>query len=516
MKELKQIQALITKIGLINHYFILPKLITFSALSTSGSLDYAQQIFEETSMKDPFLCNTMIRAYSHSVFPIKAIHLYNQMHRLNVKSDNFTYPFVLKACAKVSSTDDNIYNNNLSGFTVVKKGAEIHGRTLKLGFDGYQFVQNSLIYMYSQCGYLDLARFIFNEMSEKTIASWNTMIAAYDRINDFESANSLLQLIPEKNVVSWNTLIGRYVKLGDIKASRKVFEEMLERDAVSWNSMIAGYVQIKDYKGALELFGEMQVNRVEPTEITLISVLGACAETGSLVIGKEIHEFLKVNEFKIEGFLGGALVDMYAKCGNLNSAREVFNGMKMKHVSCWNSMIMALAVHGYCEEALELFSVMEMRQNEAKPNRITFIGVLIACSHKGLVEEGREFFRRMIEEYRIRPDMKHYGCMVDLLSRWGLLDEAYQIIKTMPFDANSVLWRTLLGACRVHGNVELAEEAFRKLAELEPLSDGDFVLLSNIYAESERWEDVERIRKEMIDFGVSKRPGSSHIHTLNN
>ncbi|KAF8397030.1 hypothetical protein HHK36_018668 [Tetracentron sinense] len=509
MRELRQTQALITKTGLTDHPSVLPKLITFSALSTSGSLDYAHSIFVSTAMEDPFLCNTMIRAYSLSAFPITAIHLYNQMHHSNVKSDHFTYSFVLKACARVSSSFEE--DGKLSQFVIARKGAEIHCSLLQSGLDHDLFIQNSLVYMYSHCGSIYIARRVFDEMTQKTAASWNTMISAYDRVSDFDSADSLLGLIPMKNVVSWNILIARYVKLSNIEAAKRLFDQMPERDAVSWNSIIAGYVQTKDYHGALELFREMQINGVEATEITLISVLGACAEMGALEMGREIHESLKRKKSKIEGILGGALVDMYAKCGSLNCAREVFNGMRMKHVSCWNSMIVALAVHGYCEEALDLFSVMETRLDEARPNRITFIGVLIACSRKGLVEEGCRLFRCMIDEYKIRPEIKHYGCMVDLLSRWGLLDEAHHIVKTMPLKANSVLWRTLLGACRIHVNVDLAEEAFRKIAELEPLRDADWVLLSNIYAEAERWDDVERVRKKMIDLGVLKQPGSSQI-----
>ncbi|KAF5208231.1 Pentatricopeptide repeat-containing protein [Thalictrum thalictroides] len=433
------------------------------------------------------------------------------MFRMGVKSDSFTYPFVLKACGRVSSQKREDEEKGVFGILVWKKGSEVHCRAFKEGFCFGDFVQNSLIYMYGQCGLIDFARLVFDKMAERTVASWNTMISVYDGINDFKSANFLFESSPEKNVVSWNALIGRLVKVGDIGAASRVFVEMPERDVVSWNSMISGYVQSKDYKRALDLFREMQISGVEVTEVTLTSVLGACAETGDLMIGREIHEFLKQKQLTIEGYLGNALVDMYAKCGSLNTARKVFDGMRMRHVSCWNSMIMGLAVHGYSKEALELFCRMEKKSEEAIPNRITFIGILIACSHKGLVKEGYYYFCRMTDKYSISPDLKHYGCMVDLLSRWGKLDEAHHVIKTMPFDGNCVLWRTLLGACRIYGNVELAEEAFQKIVELEPPKDGDCVLLSNIYAELERWEDVERVRNIMTNLGVSKKPGSSQV-----
>ncbi|KAB1224626.1 hypothetical protein CJ030_MR2G016992 [Morella rubra] len=508
MKELEQAQALVTKAGLYTHPCVLANLIAFSALSSFGSLAHAQAMFEETTEDNSFISNTMIRAYTNSILPIKAIYIYNDMQRVDCGSDHFTYNFVLKACARASRGVEE--GGESDGYGVASKGAEVHGRVLKLGFERDGYIQNSLVYMYSQCGFVGLARRVFNEMTERSIASWNIMIMAYDKINDFESADGLLEMMPQKNVVSWNTLISRHIRLSKIEAARKVFREMPERDAVSWNSMIAGYVQLKDYAGALALFGEMQIAQVEATEVTLISVLGACAETGAFEMGRKIHESLKGNNYRIEGYLGNALVDMYAKCGNLSLAWEVFNELKMKPASCWNAMIMGLAVHGHCAEALKLFADMELRFDEIRPNRVTFIGVLIACSHQGLVEEARQYFKRMITEYKIMPDIKHYGCMVDLLSRGGLLYEACQMIKTMPLPPTAFLWRTLLGACRVQGNAELAEESFKQLAKLEAPTDGDYVLLSNIYAQSERWDNVEGVRNDMKRIGIPKKFGSSN------
>lgn len=510
MKEAEQAQAFITKAGFLAHNPVIAKLILFATLSPSGCLVYAQSLFEETSIDDPFICNTMIRAYTNSVFPIKAIHIYNHMQNLNVGTDNYTYNFALKACARAlkCKEDDAVKSY---GVGIARKGAEIHCRVFKSGFDNDLYVQNSLVFSYSQCGYIGLARHVFDEMTEKSVSTWNIMISAYDQINDFESADNLFVMMPQKNVVSWNTLLARHVRLHEIEAAKKLFKEMPERDAVSWNSMIAGYIEVKDYDGASNLFREMQISKVEATEVTLISILGACAETGALEIGMEIHKSLKGRKYKMEGYLGNALVDMYAKCGKLSSAREVFNELKMKTVSCWNAMIVGLAVNGYSEEALDVFAAMEKMLDGVRPNRVTFTGVLIACSHKGLVEEGSWYFNHMIQKYNIMPDKKHHGCMVDLLSRGGLLYEAYRMIETVPCDESIILWRTLLGACRIHRNVELAEKCFQQLAKLEPLKDADYVLLSNIYAEAGRWDNVERLRNEMINMGVLKILGSSHI-----
>ncbi|XP_057456633.1 pentatricopeptide repeat-containing protein At5g15300-like [Lotus japonicus] len=510
MSELKQLQAMITKAGFDTHIPFNTKLIFFSALSPMGNLSYAHSLFQQSSMvNNPFACNTMIRAFANSPSPLQALHIYNHMRNTNVVSDNFTYNFVLKACSKAYKFIQEC--GQCDEVAVVSKGREVHCTVVRMGFEQDPSVQNSLLYMYSQCGLVPVAQHLFDEMSERSLAAWNIMISAYDRVNDFKSADYLFESMPQKNVVSWNTVIARYIRLGDVEVARRVFGLMTERDAVSWNSMIAGCVSVKDYAGVLGLFSEMQNAEVKPTEVTLISVLGACAETGALEMGEKIHESLRVCEHKIEGYLGNALVNMYCKCGNLSSAWEVFYGMKMKTLSCWNAMIVGLAVHGYCEEALELFSQMEQRLGSIRPNRVTFIGVLVGCSHKGLVDKARWYFNRMVNQYQILPDIKHYGCMVDLLSRCGLLEEAHQMIKNAPFQDSAVLWRTLLGACRTQGDVELAKICFQQLAKLEHLTDGDYMLLSNIYAEAERWDEVEQLRSEMIDLHVPKQVGYSQI-----
>ncbi|KAL2329119.1 hypothetical protein Fmac_022546 [Flemingia macrophylla] len=509
MLEVKQVQAIITKSGLHSHFPFTAKLIFFSAISPMGNLSHAHSLFLQTPMHHPFLCNTLIRAFSFSPFPLQSLHLYNHMQTSNVLTDHFTYNFVIKACSRAHKLVHEFGTCDES--TLVSKGGEVHCTVLKMGFQHDPSIQNSLLYMYSQCGLLHVARHLFDEIRHTSLASWNIMISAYDRVNDSESADCLLESMPQRNVVSWNTLIGRYIRLGDIEGAKRVFQGMPERDVVSWNSMISGCVSIKDYAGALALFSEMQKDEVRPTEVTFISVLGACAETGALKMGSKIHESLKRCGHRIDGYLGNALLNMYSKCGNLRSAWEVFNGMRIKPVSCWNAMIVGLAVHGYCEEALQLFSEMERRFGTVRPNRITFIGVLIACSHNGLVDKARWYFDRMVKKYNIIPDIKHYGCMVDLLSRFGLLEEAHQMIKTAPFQNSGILWRTLLGACRTQGNVDLAKVSFQQLAKLECLTDGDYVLLSNIYAEAERWDEVERVRSEMIGLRVPKQVGYSQI-----
>jgi pentatricopeptide repeat protein len=516
MSQLKQIQAIITKSGLHSNISFTTKLIFFSALSPMGNLSHAYSLFQQSSIlmhHNPFIYNTVIRAYSNSSFPLQAFYIYNQMQNNNVVSDCYTYNFVLKACSRsyklIQQESGSSYDDEI---VVFNKGVEIHCRVIKIGFQNDSCILNSLLNMYSQCGLVSVARHLFDQIKDTSLVSWNIMISAYDRIGDYESADYLLKTMPNKNVVSWNTLIGRYIRLGNVEAARRVFGCMPGRDAISWNSMIAGCVSVRDYGGALQLFSEMQNAGVKPTEVTLISVLGACAETGALETGHRIHESLKVCEHKIEGYLGNAFVNMYCKCGNLSLAKEIFNGMRMKTVSCWNAMIIGLAVHGYCEEVFQLFSEMEESlDNSIRPNGLTFTGVLVACSHKGLDDKARWYYDHMVNKYKILPNINHYGCMVDLLSRRGYLEEAYQMIKTAPFTNSDVLWRTLLGACRTQANMELAEISFQQLAK-EQLTDGDYMLLSNIYAEAGRWDEVQRLRSEMGYLHVPKQAGYSQIN----
>ncbi|KAK8950427.1 Pentatricopeptide repeat-containing protein [Platanthera guangdongensis] len=508
MRDLKQGQALLAKSNLAARLpFLLSKLLSLSALSPWGSLAHARSLFDSSTplLESTFAHNVMLRAYSASIFPAESLFIYNSMWRFpTVPVDNFTLPFVLKAVGRaVSVVDDG------PSLTFALKGSEVHCRSFHLGLECDGFVRNALIFMYSRCGWIEHARAVFDEMKLRDGISWNTMFSAYNRLGDFESADQLFKKMPEKNVSLWNNLISRHVRLGNLRDAVRVFDEMTVRDAVSWNSLIAGFVHGKDFTSALRIFKSMHAAQVAPTQLTIVSVLGACAETGAFDLGREVHGFLMEKEIEIQGFVGNALLDMYAKCGNLKLAQEVFDMMSLKHVTCWNSMIVAFAIHGRSQEALDLFSSLE--KASIRPNRVTFLGVLLACSHKGLVEEGRALFNRMVEEYHIQPDIKHYGCMVDILSRCGLLDEAYKVIKEMPVGPNSVLWKTLIAACKVHGNAELAEAAFREITKLEKPDDGDYVLMSNIYAEAGRWHGVEDLRTAMMGCGIPKQPGCTQI-----
>lgn len=248
---------------------------------------------------------------------------------------------------------------------------------------------------------------------------------------------------------------------------------------------------------------------MSPDGATMVSVLSACADIGALGMGKMAHEYLERNKIELDLKLGTALVDMYAKCGDIRNSLGVFNDLQHRDVLTWSAMILGLANHGRGKAALELFT--DMVSSGVGPNNITLVGVLIACSHVGLVDQGREVFSYMSTKYGISPTIEHYGCMVDLLSRGGHLEEALRLIENMPFEPDAVVWRALLGGCKIHKNVKLAEEAVAHLVQLEPYVDGHYVLLCNIYAQAKRWDGVANVRKRMRELNICRVPGSSSI-----
>lgn len=385
----------------------------------------------------------------------------------------------------------------------------MHAHVVKHGLGGDRYIQSAGIQLYASCGRLSDARRLLGGCGEADAVSWNAMIDGCFKCGDVESAQRLFESMPCRNVGSWNAMITGYARCGRITDSRRLFDEMPQRDEVSWSAMIDGYVQQDCFKEALMIFGEMQMRGIQLRKFVMSSVLAACANAGALDQGRWIHAYAERNLIQLDAVLGTSLVDMYAKCGRLDMALEVFDKIQRKEVFTWNAFIGGLAMHGSAEEALKLFSRMQMEN--FKPDRITLVGVLNACAHAGLVEEGLQFFNSMEKVYDIRPAVEHYGCMVDLLGRAGLLDEAVNIINNMPMKPNAAVWGALLGACRIHGNVELGERVGEILLELEPQNSGRYALLSNIYARAGRWDDVSRVRKLMKERGVKTAPGSSLI-----
>lgn len=336
--------------------------------------------------------------------------------------------------------------------------------------------------MYSSCGHLMLARQLFDEITQPDLASWNSII----------NANCKAGLID----VAWN-----------------LFDAMPEKNVISWSCMINGYVECGGYKEALALFREMQMlktNDVKPNGFTMSSILSACGRLGALEHGKWVHAYIEKCKMEIDVVLGTALIDMYAKCGSIGKAKWVFNLMgHNKDVMAWSAMVSGLAMHGDAWECLQLFN--EMTSHGVRPNAVTFIGVLCACVHGGLVSEGKEYFRRMNKEFGISPMIQHYGCIVDLYGRAGLIGEAWNVVKSMPMEPDVLIWGALLSGSRMHGDIETCEISLKKLIELDPSNSGAYVLLSNVYAKMGKWIEVRQVRDLMEVRGIKKVPGCSLV-----
>ncbi|OAY60190.1 pentatricopeptide repeat-containing protein At5g15300 [Manihot esculenta] len=499
LRSLKQIHAsLITK-GFNSCSSALRELIFASAMSISGTIDYAHQLFAQISEPDIFMWNTMMRGSAQSHHPLKAFSLYSQMEGTGIKPDKFTFSFLLKACTRLEWR---------------KTGSCIHGKIVKYGFEDNKFVRNTLIYHHANCGDLGIARAIFYDSGERDIVAWSALTAGYARRGQLRMARQLFDEMPVKDLVAWNVMITAYAKKGEMKLARRLFDEVPKKDVVTWNVMIAGYVLSGENKQALEMFEEMRGVGEQPDEVTMLSLLSACTDLGDLDVGMKVHRsILEMSLGDMSVLLGNALIYMYAKCGSIERALEVFRGMREKDVSTWNSVILGLAFHGHAEESINLFAEIQRLKN-IRPNEITFVGVLVACSHAGKVEMGRQYFNVMKDVYGLEPNERHYGCMVDLLGRAGLLNDAFEFIESMNIEPNAVIWRTLLGACRIHGNVELGRRANEKLLTLRRDESGDYVLLSNLYASVGEWDGAQKVRNLMDESGVNKEPGCSVIEAV--
>lgn len=506
----------------------------------------------------------MIRGLSQSDHPVEAIHMYTRMHHQGITGNNLTLIFLFKACARVSDivSGRKIHVHALKlGFEsyLFVSNALIHMYAMcgQLGFAQKMFdgmldrdlvSWNTLICGYSQynkykevlrlfdamtaanikadavtmvkvilaCSHLgdwefadSMVKYIKENNLEIDVYLGNTLIDMYGRRSLAELAQGVFDRMRERNIVSWNALVMGYAKVGNLTAARKLFDNMPKRDVISWTSMITGYSQASQFSDAVKLFQEMMAAKVKPDKVTVASVLSACAHLGKLDVGWAVHDYIRRHGVQADIYVGNSLIDMYCKCGMVEKALEVFHGMKDKDSVSWTSVISGLAVNGFANSALDLFS--QMLREGVQPTHGTFVGILLACAHAGLVNKGLEYFESMESVHGLVPAMKHYGCVVDLLSRSGNIDKAYEFIKKMPIVPDVVVWRILLSACKLHGNVVLAEIATKRLLELDPCDSGNYVLLSNTYAGADRWDDAMKMRELMEDGDVQKPSGSSSI-----
>ncbi|XP_072976408.1 pentatricopeptide repeat-containing protein At5g66520-like [Typha angustifolia] len=498
--HLLQIHSILLKTSLDHAHFVLAKFLRrcFSFPSPQ-SFSHGRSLFDQIDSPDIFLWNTLIRAYLQAQNPSEALRMFHDMRlRGAVVADSFTLSLTLQACARSNER---------------RMGENIHSHVVQLGFISDLFVQTALVEMYAKVGDIGVARRVFDQMPVRDLFLCNVMLAAYVGCSDMQKARSLFDEMCIRDVCSWNTMIRGYAMGGNVSAAREIFDKICERDVFSWSLMISAYAQSRQSNEALKLFHEMQLVNVVPDEVTMVSVLSACGDTGALGVGLVIHKFIERNSIEIDLRLGTSLVDMYSKCGDIDNALIVFHKLRKRDVLAWSSMIIGLANHGLGKVALEFFH--KMIEEGIKPNEITFIGVLSACNHVGLVNDGRAYFKSMIDAYAVIPRIEHFGCMVDLLGRAGHIEEARQLIRDMPFEPDAIVWRALLGACRIHKNVEIAEEAIANLLKMEPHVDGHYVLLSNIYAQANQWNGVAEMRKMIRRKNIQRVPGSSSIEIDN-
>ncbi|KAJ6816788.1 putative pentatricopeptide repeat-containing protein [Iris pallida] len=533
LSQLKQVHAQMIRSGLAFSPLPASHLVSACATQPFASLDYALLVHSQIPDPTPFTSNSIIRAYTNRSLPTHALLFYVRLLRAGRAPDRFTFPSLFKSCRNAD------------------EGAQLHSHVAKLGLASDAYIQNTLMNMYSQCGSLVSCRKVFDKMEGRTVVSWSTMIAAcakWDsprealevyramrreedvepneivlvnvlaacaRARDLETAVGVHRYVESRrigfNLVLSAALMDVYCKCGRVPLARKVFDGMPERNLFCWNIMIKGHVEESEYKEALCLFQEMQAGGVVGDKITMASMALACAHLGALDLGKWIHLYIRRESIEVDVVLGTTLVDMYAKCGCVESAMAVFDEMPQKDVMTWTALIGGLAMCGHGERALEVFARME--RSGVKPDAVTFVGVLTACSRAGLVDKGRFYFDLMKRVYDIDPTVEHYGCMVDLLGRAGLVAEAEDLIRTMPMVPDYFVLGSLLGACRVHKNIEVAKRTARRLLELDSRNGGTYVLLSNIYSSMEDWDEVDRIRKLMVERNIRKPPGCSMIET---
>uniref|UniRef100_A0A803M013 DYW domain-containing protein n=2 Tax=Chenopodium quinoa TaxID=63459 RepID=A0A803M013_CHEQI len=422
------------------------------------------------------------------------------MSMVGVRPDHYTYPCALKAC----SGSENLW-----------VGRQIHAAVFKVGLNLNLFVGNGLVSMYGKCGCLIDARKVLDEMLVRDVVSWNSMVAGYAQKGHFDDA---LRICREMESVELNADAGTMASLlpavtntssENVVFVEKMFEKMAKKSLVSWNVMIAVYVNNSMAAEAIDLYSQMEDNGIEADGVTFTSILPACGDLSAFSLGRKIHKHVERRKLLPNLSLENALINMYAKCGCLKEAREVFDTMEIRDVVSWTSMISAYGVSGQGHEAVSLFS--RMREERLTPDSIAFVAIMSACSHSGMLEEGQHYYKLMTEEYNIPPRLEHYCCVVDLLGRAGRVDEAFSFIKEMQVDPNERVWGALLGACRVHSNMKIGLIAADNLFKMVPEQGGYYVLLSNIYAKAGKWKEVSTIRSLMKDKGMNKTPGISNV-----
>ncbi|XP_062083098.1 pentatricopeptide repeat-containing protein At2g27610 [Humulus lupulus] len=533
VEEGSQFHTLVVKNGYESSTFVCNSLINM--YSKSGLIRDARAVFDSVENREAVTWNSMIAGYVTNGLDLEAFKMF---HWMSVVGEKFTQPAfasVIKSCAKVKEL----------GFA-----RQLHCWVLKSGLGFDHNIRTALMVAYSKCSEMDDAFKIFSMMKGvQNVVTWTAVISGYlqngvteqavhlfcqmsrdgVRPNHFTYSTILMAHSPifilqvhaqvvktnyEKSSTVGTSLLDAYVKMGNVKEAAKVFELIDEKDIVTWSAMLAGYAQMGEMDGAVRIFLKLAKEGIRPNEFTFSSVIHACAGTlASVEQGKQFHALTIKSRLNNALCVSSALVTMYAKRGHIESANEVFKRQRDRDLISWNSMISGFAQHGQGKKALKIFE--DMRTQKLEMDGITFIGVISACTHAGIVDEGQRYFDMMVRDHHISPTMEHFSCMVDLYSRAGMLEKAMDIITEMPFPAGATVWRTLLSACHVRRNLELGKIAAEKLISLQPEDSAAYVLMSNIYAAAGNWQERAVVRKLMDERKVKKEAGCSWIEVRN-
>ncbi|KAI3716204.1 hypothetical protein L6452_23379 [Arctium lappa] len=460
-----------------------------------GFIEKARELFDSIPDKNIVTWTAMLDGYMKTTCFEDGFVLFLQMRRENgVKLVSNTLTVVFDGCGRSNR---------------FREGIQVHALATITGFDFDTFLGNSVITMYCRFVDLDSALNLFNVMQAKDVVTWNSLIGGYIQTEDLEEAYKLFKTMPQKDAYSWTTMITGFGSKGFTEKAVELFNKMPQKDDVSWTALISGFLSNGEFEESIRWFIRMIQTAVKPNPLTFSSVLSASASLATLNQGVQIHTHVLKTGMEFDLSVQNSLVSLYAKCGSVDDAYEVFRSVKTPNSVSYNSMINGFAQNGYGKEAVELFT--EMEENGREPNEITFLGVLSACTHVGLVEEGRSYFRSMRSLHQIEPNPDHYACMVDLLGRAGFLDEAFDLIDSMPFEPHSGVWGALLGASRSHFRLDLAEIAAQRISGLEPDNATPYVVLSDLYLVLGGKEDEEVVRRAKRAKGIKKSPGCSWI-----
>ncbi|KAJ8749986.1 hypothetical protein K2173_013901 [Erythroxylum novogranatense] len=533
VEEGVQIHAIVLKNGFGGNIFVSNSLINM--YSKSRMVGFARAVFDRMIDRNTVSWNSIVTGYVNNGLYPEAFDMFKCMRFEGIKLTKMIFGPIINSCA------------NIKELSFAK---ELHCHVLKSGFEFDPIIRTALMVAYHKCSEMDDALKIFSVMHDsQNVVSWTAMIGGFLKNGKIEQAVNLFRQMKREGIrpndFTYSTiltaqhavspfevhaqvikgkyensptvgtgLLDAYLKLGKVYEASEIFRRIDEKDTVAWSAMIGGYAQIRDAVGAVKIFVQMAKEGVQPNEYTFSSVLNACAApTAALKQGKQLHAWSIKSRTNNALCVSSALVTMYAKRGEIESANEVFRRQEERDLVSWNSMITGYAQHGCGSKALDVFE--ELQRQNLKMDGVTFIGVITACTHTGLVDEGQKYFDIMSKDHHIEPTVEHYSCMVDLYSRAGMLEKAIDIINGMPFTPSATAWRTLLSASRVHRNVELGKMVAEKLISLQPQDSAAYVLLSNIYAATGNWEERDKVRQMMDERKVKKEAAYSWIEVKN-